>query len=261
MHFFLRIEKLNYRRRVYPIHESIQPPNPLNVVRYLHVYEDPELFSLGIFIFPPNSKIPLHNHPGMCVLSRILYGDLTLSSYDWLLCCAGTGAEHSKCCRDNQHSSQLDEGSSLDVVLDDNTGRPSFRKSWFVRAAELLRGYTSTGSSRAATTPNPSSPPMKEATKKTFLARKVPSRVLKAPDISILFPYEGNVHEFIAGPNGAAVLDVLLPPYDVEHDRDCTFFVPEKLSGDDLFNLRPIPQPSDFHCFSGVYGEVGVPDD
>lgn len=200
----------------------------------------------------------MHNHPGMCVISRILYGDLTLSSYDWLLCCGGTG--DSKCCRENQKLVQTDasctEVSSVIDVPEETTSRRSYRKSWFIRAAELLRGYTSTGSSRAATTPNPSS-----STRKVFLARKVPSRILKAPDISILFPYEGNVHEFVAGPNGAAVLDILLPPYDVEHNRDCTFFVPENLSGDDLFNLRPIPQPTDFHCFSGVYGGVGVAED
>ena len=234
------------------------------MVRYLHICEDPELFSLGIFVFPPLSKIPLHNHPGMCVISRILYGDLTLSSYDWLLCCGDTGAECCKCCPDNQQLAPLDggsiEASSVVDVPDGPTSRRTLRKSWFIRAAELLRGYTSTGSSRAATNPNPTS--VKESPKKTFLARKVPSRVLKAPDISILFPYEGNVHEFVAGPNGAAVLDILLPPYDVEHDRDCTFFVPEKLSsGDDLFNLRPISQPTDFHCFSGVFGEVGTADD
>lgn len=40
----------------------------------------------------------------------------------------------------------------------------------------------------------------------------------------MLFPYQGNLHEFYAGPHGAAVLDILLPPYDANHDRDCTFY-------------------------------------
>ena len=53
---------------------------------------------------------------------------------------------------------------------------------------------------------------------------KNPVKHLHAPDVSMLFPYKGNLHEFFAGPNGAAVLDILLPPYDANHDRDCTFY-------------------------------------
>lgn len=47
---------------------------------------------------------------------------------------------------------------------------------------------------------------------------------LSAPDCTVLFPFEGNVHEFSAGPEGAAILDVLIPPYDVDRDRDCTYY-------------------------------------
>lgn len=56
--------------------------NSTRDIEYMHLYED-EHVSMGIFCLPKNSRIPLHNHPGMSVVSRVLYGDLHVSSFDW----------------------------------------------------------------------------------------------------------------------------------------------------------------------------------
>jgi hypothetical protein len=54
---------------------------PPGAIYYQHV-ADSLTFSMGVFVLPPYSSIPLHDHPNMCVLSRVLCGDLQVRSFD-----------------------------------------------------------------------------------------------------------------------------------------------------------------------------------
>lgn len=211
--------KIVGHRRIYvrPIHEEILPPKHEyrngSCVRYLHVAEIVGRYSIGIFVFPPHAIIPLHDHPDMCVLSRVLYGDLTKRSLD------------------------LEQETAVT------------RSSWL--STMFGRGSSSSRSNKKVPT----------NAKRAFHRE---TEYLQAPAVTMLFPLEGNLHEFTAGAQGAAVLDVLLPPYEGD-DRECTFYSIHQDGVAHESNPRacwilPTGQPENFHCLSGEYRHLGRDD-
>ena len=208
------------------IHEDIEPKQEEGTVRYIHITEVPGQFTMGIFVFPPHGRIPLHDHPEMCVLSRVLYGDL--------------------------------DRFSLDLVNEEEANASSLSETTTTTSpSSLLKSAWSACRFGAATLPP-------KGSKRAFRNRV---DHLVAPACTSLYPYEGNLHEFVAGPYGAAVLDVLLPPYNGKEGRDCTFYHTRDDDSMGIINGRkpcwivPTGQPEDFHCISGWYGGLGLTDE
>lgn len=56
---------------------------PAAPVAYANLHRSP-LFDMGVFFLRAGARLPLHDHPGMVVLSRVLQGTLRWVSYDWL---------------------------------------------------------------------------------------------------------------------------------------------------------------------------------
>lgn len=52
-------------------------------ITYVEINEN-ESFTMCMFCFPTSSVIPLHDHPRMTVLSKVLYGSLHVKAYDWV---------------------------------------------------------------------------------------------------------------------------------------------------------------------------------
>lgn len=51
-------------------------------ISYQHIFEDRNV-SMGIFAMHAGAALPLHDHPGMHVMSRVLFGRMHVLSYDW----------------------------------------------------------------------------------------------------------------------------------------------------------------------------------
>ncbi|XP_066476907.1 2-aminoethanethiol dioxygenase [Tiliqua scincoides] len=178
----------------------LQPP-----VSYMHICET-EAFSMGVFVLRAGARIPLHDHPGMNGLLKVLYGQLRIACLDAPLADA------------DGHGSAAGEGAAGPGPPPGPSPR---RHRALLRSQQL---YT------------PASPPC------------------------LLSPHTDNLHQIDAVDGPAAFLDILAPPYDPEHGRDCHYYRP--LDGHLPPDPRALPaevwllettQAADFWCGSEPY--------
>ncbi|XP_058087122.1 plant cysteine oxidase 2-like isoform X2 [Magnolia sinica] len=62
----------------------------ISQITYVHIYECDD-FSIGVFCYPAGGTLPLHDHPRMTVLSKVLYGSVYIKAYDWVKCWDSNG--------------------------------------------------------------------------------------------------------------------------------------------------------------------------
>lgn len=70
--------KLAPRRADSPARSHHQPP-----VTYMHICET-DHFSMGVFLLKSGTSIPLHDHPGMHGVLKVLYGKVRIRCFDRL---------------------------------------------------------------------------------------------------------------------------------------------------------------------------------
>lgn len=287
--------------------------NRKNVVRYLHVVDIPHKYSVGIFVFPPYARMPLHDHPNMVVLSRVLYGELQVESYDIVhpvgstsnyfddnadvLVSAKNNTDTDTAIIDDEVDDELTTEATSTTPSNSPTRTTGVLRRSFTKIKDFISMKMVSHSSHdnndegdstmqrdSALYVRPNFNPVGAMQRRSSLAIPMLSSVevsnvcddtgtesddlviISAPSVTCLFPREGNCHAFVAGPHGAALLDVLLPPYDSEEVRDCTFYevanehnpIQSTATTSSSLKLSPIDQPEDFHCVSGSYGRFGA---
>lgn len=158
-------------------------------VGYQEVYSGPDL-TLCIFVLRAGARIPLHDHPGMQVFGRLLFGRMRVISFDLESPCGTSGTDASDpITGDDPYSKQRSIMEEADPAINGIQRWPP-GSLWATACGEQVFG--------------------------------------PAPITYSLGPRNGNVHE-LAALEDCAFFDVVTPPYDPQKGRDCTYYEPQRL--------------------------------
>ncbi|KAK9116259.1 hypothetical protein Sjap_015206 [Stephania japonica] len=157
-----------------------------------HVKVIANVLQMCIFCLPSSSVIPLHDHPGMTVMSKVLYGSMHVKAYDWV---------EPACPLHFSGANSLDLNAFSFLLA-----------SWHDDLD--IAFYCSKLNMKMHSLPH-----------SLRLAKLAVDKVLAAPcGTSILYPRTGgNLHCFTSV-TSCAVLDILAPPYREAAGRKCTYY-------------------------------------
>lgn len=174
-------------------------------------------FELDVFVLPPRAQIPLHNHPGMMVISKVLFGGVEISAFDHLPV--------------ENHGNKISETNS-DIYHDhDHDGKSDQREIDGINQHDQER--------------------------KEIAICQMNQTFDETDDAFMLLPHHRNIHRLIASERGCAFFDILTPPYDGEERDCTYFsaspFFPEtSFSSSSSLTLSPFLSDN----FSPVVGEL-----
>ncbi|GAB0492007.1 hypothetical protein MMPV_003266 [Pyropia vietnamensis] len=217
------------------------------------------LVNMSVFILPAGTAIPLHDHPGMTVVTKVLWGTLHVESYDLV--------------RPEGSASGWLTPSGGDVARagpDDEAAN-----GWHAGANGRTLSAADGGGNPPAPSPFVSPvvcPPHISVPLPPGLAVAHPPQTLVGGDIRTLGPAGGgNIHQFRASSAGrCALLDVSLPPYNFAGGRGVHYFAPaEPLDADTaaslvaagvvpppgvtFVTLTEVPSPPTYRTVDAVY--------
>ncbi|XP_074375080.1 plant cysteine oxidase 2-like [Apium graveolens] len=171
-------------------------------ISYIKVYEC-DKFSIGVFCLPPSAVIPLHNHPGMTVLCKLLFGKMYVNSFDWVKAA------------DSPNENGVFSTEPLKIV---NSGKLDSDFN-----ASPADGVIPAGALRLANT-------------------KVDSDVCAPCNTSVLYPADGGNLHAITARTACAFLDVLGPPYCDPQGRHCTYYRKYPFSSLPVVGMESVPE-------------------